>query len=174
MLTNVFKTLFLNASNLNFYQDIVWFTSIKIIDILRYIHIYRDGRDVAVSFRKAGGGLGALVSAVGVTLPSFFLFLVLFLVMGLGVASFYFKRLNQRLTRTQERLQDELSQRVRAQKKLQVASEEVQQKKPGVGKKSDPDKKISGPDYHAGKNGLPGQSYCRNCPRNKEPLESCD
>jgi len=38
MLTNVFKTLFLNASNLNFYQDIVWFTSVKIIDILRLFH----------------------------------------------------------------------------------------------------------------------------------------
>ncbi len=51
-----------------------------------------------------------------------------FLVIGLCFASFYFKRLNQRLTQTQEQLHDELAQRVRAQKKLQIASEEVQEK----------------------------------------------
>jgi signal transduction histidine kinase len=56
------------------------------------------------------------------------LLLALVLVIGLGFASFYFNRLNQRLTRTQEQLHEELSERVRAQKKLQIASEEVQEK----------------------------------------------
>ena len=50
------------------------------------------------------------------------------LVVCLGFASFYFKRLNLRLTRTQEQLHNELTERRRAQKELQVASEELQEK----------------------------------------------
>ncbi|MCP3942001.1 MAG: PhnD/SsuA/transferrin family substrate-binding protein [Desulfobacteraceae bacterium] len=55
-------------------------------------------------------------------------FLAVMLIIGLGFASFYFKRLNQRLTRTQELLRDELFERKQAQKKLLFASEEVQEK----------------------------------------------
>lgn len=38
MLGYLLKRAFLSTSNLNFYQDIAWFTSIKIIDILRLFH----------------------------------------------------------------------------------------------------------------------------------------
>ncbi len=56
------------------------------------------------------------------------LILSLFLILGLFGASFYFRQLNRRLTKTQNQLHDELSERVKAQKKLQIASEEVQKK----------------------------------------------
>ncbi len=56
------------------------------------------------------------------------LVMALLLMLGLGIASFYFRRLNQRLTRTQRQLHEELSERVKAQMELQVASEEVRRK----------------------------------------------
>ncbi len=56
------------------------------------------------------------------------LVMALFLMLGLGFVSFYFRRLNQRLTRTQKQLHEELSERVKAQMELQVASEEVREK----------------------------------------------
>lgn len=54
--------------------------------------------------------------------------LAVFLILGLGCASVYFKQLNHRLTRTQDQLHDELSERVKAQKELQIASEKVKEK----------------------------------------------
>jgi len=56
------------------------------------------------------------------------LLFTLLLVIALCFASFYFKRLNQRLTQTQAQLHDQLAKRIQAQKKLQIASEEVQEK----------------------------------------------
>ncbi|MBU0972819.1 MAG: sensor histidine kinase [Proteobacteria bacterium] len=56
------------------------------------------------------------------------LLLAVLLVIGLGFVTFYFRRLNQRLTQTQDQLHDELAERRRAQKALQIASEEVQKK----------------------------------------------
>jgi signal transduction histidine kinase/ABC-type phosphate/phosphonate transport system substrate-binding protein len=56
------------------------------------------------------------------------LILALILIIGLCCASFYFRQLNRRLNKTQNLLHDELSERVKAQKELQRASEEVGEK----------------------------------------------
>ncbi len=56
------------------------------------------------------------------------LIFALILIIGLCCASFYFRQLNQRLTKTQNQLHEELSERVKAQKELQRASEEVRDK----------------------------------------------
>ncbi len=54
--------------------------------------------------------------------------LSIILIIALCCATFYFKQLNLRLTKTQNQLHEELSERVKVQKELQQASEEVRDK----------------------------------------------